>query len=88
MRGLGGLRDWLLPDAPRYCPDCGRPIEVEDVGAFDPQTGERLSRWCWHCPGVRATYGSADGWTMRQSGDHIHVYGRGRPRWHAEGDPT
>ena len=78
---LQRLRDWLLPDAPRWCPDCGEPVEVEDVGAFDPRTGERLGRWCWHCPKVRMTHG-ADGWTMRQSGDHLHAYGYGRPRWH------
>lgn len=73
------IQDWA--DAPRFCRDCGRPIEVEDLEAFDEKTGETKERWVWHCPEVYAG-GSPNQIVWSQSGDVIHPYGHGRPRWH------
>lgn len=79
---LDRLRDWF--DAPRFCPDDGKPIEVTNRPRFDAKTGESHESWYWHCPQVWFDHeGGRITWS--QHGSHgVHVHGTGRPRWHAK----
>jgi len=76
---LSRVLDWF--DAPRFCPDDGEPIKVENIPSFDDQTGlPRSDRWVWHCPAVRVRWeGGKIIWS--QHGMTIHVHGTGQPRW-------
>ena len=75
--------DWL--DAPRYCPDCGEGIWVKNEPEFDPKTGTAKDHWVWSCPEVHLTVTHRGIVRAEQSGDAIHPYGTGRPRWHRAG---
>jgi len=79
MSVWGRLLDWL--DDPRYCPDCGRSIEVECQPRFDEQTGEARGRWIWRCPEVYVV-ASHRAVIATWHGSLRHVWGQGRPRWH------
>ncbi len=93
MEGRRSLLDRIRDafDAPRFCPDDGEPIKVRSVPSFDPTTGAESADWYWSCPEVRVSVGGGRvRWS--QSGDHLHVHGNGRPRWHRlaalSSDPT
>lgn len=77
LRLIGRIRDAF--DAPRFCTVDGEPIEVKNLGGFDPRTGTPLDLWVWHCPHVSV---SDDATRWSQHGDTIHPHGHGRPRWH------
>lgn len=68
-------------DAPQFCPDCGKPIEVESEPTFDARTGARKDNWVWHCPEVTLTVTHRGIVRAEQRGDSIHPYGSDRPRW-------
>lgn len=76
MSVLSRLLDWM--DTPRFCPDDGKEIEVENIGAYNERTGAAEDDWIWHCPGVSTDDGRV--WTQR--GDRVHIHGHGQPRWH------
>lgn len=69
-------------DTPRFCPDCGEAIEVATTRSFDPKTGVARNQWYWHCPRVYVEVRANGGTYASQTGNHIHVWGVGRPRWH------
>jgi len=76
------ILDWF--DSPRFCPDCGDPIKVVDLaGSFDPRTGKPKHRWVWKCPDVMVDIGDSGTYAEQWGVNHIHAWGRGRPRWHA-----
>lgn len=80
MSVLDWLRDWF--DAPRFCPDDGKLIEVVNRPRFDPKTGTAHDSWYWHCPEVWFSHeGGRITWTQTGS-DGVHAHGQGRPRWH------
>lgn len=74
---------WLnTTDAPRFCPECGLPIEAERADRFDPKTGENVGEWYWRCSNPRLVVTlHADGWSVTNRGDDRHAWGKGMPRW-------
>lgn len=81
-----GLIDRVLDafDAPRFCPDDGKAIEVEAIPVFDPKTGQPAEPlYLWHCPEVSAWIEGRGGGEWSQHGvAALHAHGMGRPRWH------
>jgi len=76
------ILDWF--DSPRFCPDCGDPIKVVDLpGSFDPRTGKPKHRWVWKCPSVLVDISDSGTYAEQWGVNHIHAWGRGKPRWHA-----
>jgi hypothetical protein len=75
---------WLLGriDHPRFCKDCGRPIDVVNDPDFDPKTGQPRDRWYWRCPETHVTLFTGGGSRASSTGDFVHQWGRGRPGWH------
>lgn len=80
MRLLERIRESL--DAPRFCPSCGKAIEVESRPRFHERTGEPRDIWYWHCPDVSVSVdGGAIQWEQRAV-HRVDEHGQGRPRWH------
>jgi len=78
------FKDWL--DYPEFCSDCGQHIVVDNRYSFDDKTGKQKENWVWHCPKVDLTVTHRGVVRASQTGDCIHPYGDGRPRWHKEAE--
>ena len=81
MSIVSRILDWW--DDPRFCPDCGKPIDVEERQRYDGTTGDPRPLWVWHCPDVSMSVKS-DGsvYAEQRRVDFVHAPGTGRPRWH------
>jgi hypothetical protein len=75
---------WKRRHTPIYCPDCGEPIRISRQVTYDPKTGDPRDWMYWHCQRVGVTFFANGGHETRWHGAKPHVWGFGRPSWHAD----
>lgn len=85
VRLADGGRECL--DAPRFCPDCGKPIYIRNEPDYDPRSGVSKDHWVWSCPDVSLTVTHRGIVRASQWADSVHPYGEGRPHWHRAAAP-